>query len=455
MQDNKTALSLATKLGYGVGDLGANLVFTAVNFYLMYFLTDISLLSASLAGVAMMAVRLVDACTDPLIGHLSDRTRTRWGRRRPYILFGSFFVGAAFVLLFTRIDIGSSAGRFAYFTLVYLIFFVAYSVVNVPYSALTPDIATDYHARTDLVGYRMAFAIIGSLIAAGATKMLTGRFADEAAGFHAMACLYGSVFIVLSAVVFLSVRERPSAIASPDGGSALRLYVAAGKNRPFLLAALTYILHTLAVVIMSSTMVYYFKYYIRQENHLGPIFLTLLGVAVMGIPLWVMISRKIGKKLAYNVGMLIFAGAMVAIFFLSADQLPMLYTLTALAGLGFSTFFVLPWAIVPDTIEYHEFVTGQRNEGIFYGIWSFGPKLGSAAASLCVGLALAHCGYIPNAALQPARALFGIRVVLSIVPAAIIVLGVVVMSFYPLSPARYEQIVSALKQGHRAAIKRP
>ncbi|HEY9162636.1 MAG TPA: MFS transporter [Desulfomonilia bacterium] len=441
MVEDYGRLSVPTKLGYGVGDLGANIVFTTVNFFLMYFLTDISLLSASLAGLSMMAVRLVDACTDPMIGYLSDRTHTRWGRRRPYILFGSIVAGVFFWLLFTRLDIQSPILKFAYFTFIYLVFFVSYSAVNVPYSALTPDMTRNFNERTNLTGYRMSCAIIGSLVAAGATKMLVGKFPDEATGFSMVALIYGAAFIVFSSIVFFSVKETGSSAAPEDTGSALRLYIGAFRNMPFVLAALTYILHTVAVVIISSTLVYYFKYYICKESHLSTIFLTLLGIAVLCIPVWVTISKKTGKKFAYNTGMVIFAAAIFGIFFVSPGQIAMIYILTGIAGFGFSTFFVLPWAIVPDTIEYNEYMTGQRNEGIFYGIWSFGPKLGSALASLLVGLALSISGYIPNAAVQPDCVLLGIRVVLCIIPVAIILLGVAFMSFYPISRQMYEKIV--------------
>ena len=445
----KDRLSIRTKIGYGVGDLGANLVFTTVNFYLMYFLTDISLLEASLAGVSMMAVRLIDAFADPLIGYCSDRTSTRWGRRRPYILFGSFLVGISFFLLFTRVEAASTAARFAYFTAMYLIFFIAYSLVNVPYSALTPDMTQDFNERTNLVGFRMAAAVIGSLIAAGATKALVGLFPDEVSGFQSVAGIYGIVFIAMSLIVFLSVRERTVETVSRAGDSPVRLYLAAFKNRPFLIVALTYILHTMAVVVISATTIYYFKYYIQREDHIGTIFLTLLGTAIVFIPFWVTVSKKIGKKLSYNSGMIVFALAILVLFFMGPERLGIMYAITALAGAGFSTFFTLPWAIVPDTIEYHESQTGRRDEGIFYGIWSFGPKVGSALASLFIGVALSFAGYIPNAALQSESALLGIRITLSVVPSAVIVAGIAIMSFYPITQELYEEIVRGLEKERR------
>ena len=438
-------LSKKTKLAYGVGDLGANIVFSTVGFYLLYFLTDVALLPAVLAGVSMMAVRFIDAFTDPFIGYLSDRTKTRWGRRRPYLLFGALAVGAFFFILFTRVTIANQWVRFGYATLMYLLFFVSYSVVNVPYSALTPDMTQDFDERTNLTGYRMASAIVGTLIAAGATKALVALFPGERIGFSIVAAVYGAIFIACTLIVFFGVREREDIVAARDDTPVFRLYLESFKNPPFVLAAITYILHTMAATIISATLIYYFKYYIRKEALIGTIFLDLLLTAFICIPLWVLISKRIGKKHAYNIGMGIFAVSMIAIFFLEINQIVAMYVLTAVAGAGLSTNFVLPWAMVPDTIEYHEFKSGKRNEGIFYGIWSFGPKVGSAAASLFVGFALSLSAYVPNALTQSAKTLLGIRIILCIIPAVIMAIGIAVLSFYPITHAKYLEIMATLE----------
>jgi GPH family glycoside/pentoside/hexuronide:cation symporter len=443
-QHNIDRLSLRTKVAYGVGDLGANLVFGTVGFFLLYFLTDVALLSASLAGIAMMTVRIVDAFTDPLVGYLSDRTRTRWGRRRPFLLFGSLPVGMFFLILFTDTPIQSQALLFVYVVIAYLLFFVSYSAVNVPYSALTPDMTRDFDERTNLTGYRMASAIVGTLIAAGATTALVALFSTERSGFSVVAGLYGAVFIVMTLIVFLGVRERKKPAPYTAGSSMLRLYGSAFKNTPFVLASVTYILHTMAVLIISTTLIYYFKYYMKRESLIGTIFLVLLLTAIVFIPFWVRISRTIGKKASYNIGMTVFALSMVGIFFLRPDQLVAMYLLTAVAGMGLSTNFVLPWAIVPDTIEFNEMKTGNRNEGIFYGIWSFGPKLGSAGSSLLVGFILHLSGYVPNVTDQSGTTLMGIRLGLCIVPAAIMGIGIGVLSFYPITHKKYREILDEL-----------
>ncbi|HEX2979881.1 MAG TPA: MFS transporter, partial [Anaerolineaceae bacterium] len=241
-QTSAAKLSLSRKLAYGVGDLGANLVFNAVSFYLLYYLTDISLLAASLAGLVLTLVRLIDAFTDPLIGYLSDRLQSPWGRRRPLIFFGAFPVGIFFYLLFAGSPVQGQMPMFFYFLAIYAGFFIAYSVVNVPYSALTPDMTKDFNERTSLTGYRMAAAIVGTLIAAGATKALTGLFPTERGGFAIVAAIYGVVFIVMTQVVFWGARGFDRSLPRVEKEDLLKLYRSALANKPFVLIAVTYIL---------------------------------------------------------------------------------------------------------------------------------------------------------------------------------------------------------------------
>ena len=426
-------LSLIQKLSYGVGDLGANLVFNMVSFYLLYYLTDVALLTASLAGLVLTLVRVIDAFTDPAIGMLSDRTQSRWGRRRPFILFGAIPVGVFFFLLFAGTPLRGQTGMFLYFLLIYAVFFISYSVVNVPYSALTPDLTKDPDERTVLNGYRMACAIIGTLVAAGATSALVGLFPDESTGFAMVAAAYGLIFILMSQIVFWGSKGRDRSVPQTGSQKVLGLYLSALKNKPFMLVAVTYIIHSFAVTTISSSLIYYLKYYIGREGLISTIFLVLLLTAMLFIPLWVWISKKIGKKQAYMIGMSVLACAMVVMFLLKPEQVPFIYVLAFAAGSGLSTFFVLPWAIVPDTIDYHAQRTGQQIEGVFYGIWNFGPKLGSAVAGFCLGMGLTAFGYVPNLVTQSSKTILGIRSIFCLVPAVIILCGVVVMSFYRLN----------------------
>ena len=443
-------LPVKTKVSYAMGDLGANIVCQSVALYYLYFLTDISFLKASLAGISLMLVRCVDAFSDPLIGYFSDRTRSRWGRRRPYLLFGSFGCGLFFFLLFTCLPIHNQGLLFVHATFSYLVFYVCFSLVNIPYSALTPDLTQDYNERTNLTAYRMAGAIIGMFIAAGLTSELIKLFPSEKIGFSLTAAGYGALFIILTLIVFWGVREKKDYAVQHDDTPMFRLYLNSFKNRPFLMVLMAYIMVELAIVLISSTLIYYMEYYMKKKELLSTIFLTMFGIALVCIPFWALISKHLGKKWSYFMGIGLFSIAMICIFFIKPGNLLLLYLLAGLAGMGLSTEFVNPWAMMPDTIEYNEFMTGKRNEGVFYGMQSFGPKLSGALAGLMAGEVLTFVHYVPKLMNQSSETLLGIRLIFCIVPVLFTGLGMIFIALYPISHKKYQEIVAELER-RRAA----
>jgi len=283
-------------------------------------------------------------------------------------------------------------------------------------------------------------------VAAGATTALVGLFPNERTGFAVVAGAYGLVFIAASLVVFWGTKGRDCAVALPTDESALRLYLSALKSTPFMLVAVTYICHSVAVTTISSSLIYYLKYYMKQEALISIIFLVLLLTAMLCIPLWVWVSKRAGKKAAYLAGMSILLASLLLIFFLRPGQISLMYALAALAGSGLSTFFVMPWAIVPDAIAYHEMRTGQRIEGIFYGIWNLGPQLGGSLAGLAIGLGLTLFGYVPNLAEQSARTMLGIRGIFALLPALLVLIGIAIMAFYPITRQVYNAMVAEHEQ---------
>lgn len=443
-------LRVKTKVSYAMGDLGANIVCQSVALYYLYFLTDITFLKASLAGISLMLVRCVDAFSDPLIGYFSDRTKTRWGRRRPYLLFGSFGCGLFFFLLFTYLPIHNQGLLFVHATFSYLIFYVCFSLVNIPYSALTPDMTQDYDERTNLTAYRMTGAIIGMFIAAGLTSELIKLFPTERMGFSLTAAGYGVLFVILTLIVFWGVREKKDYSTQHDDTPMFRLYLNSFKNRPFVMVLLAYIMVELAIVLISSTLIYYMEYYMHKKELLSTIFLSMFGTALICIPFWALISKRMGKKWSYFMGIGLFSIAMICIFFIKPENLLLLYLLAALAGMGLSTEFVNPWAMMPDTIEYNEFMTGKRNEGVFYGMQSFGPKLSGALAGLMAGEVLTLVHYVPKLVNQSSETLLGIRLIFCIVPVIFTGLGMVFIALYPISHKKYQEIVAELERRRTA-----
>jgi GPH family glycoside/pentoside/hexuronide:cation symporter len=439
-------LPVKTKVSYAMGDLAANIVCQSVALYYLYFLTDITFLKASLAGISLLIVRCIDAFSDPLIGYVSDRTKTRWGRRRPYLLFGSLGCGLFFFLLFTYLPIKNQGMLFVHATISYLVFYVCFSLVNIPYSALTPDMTQDYDERTNLTAFRMTGAIIGMFIAAGLTPELIKFFPSERTGYSLIAAVYGLLFIILTLIVFLGVRENKEYEVHHNDTPMFRLYLNSFRNRPFLMILIAYIMIELAIVLISSTLIYYMEYYMKRKELLSTLFATMFGMALVCIPFWALVSKHLGKKWSYFMGIGLFSIAMVCIFFIKPSDLLLLYLLAGLAGMGLSTEFVNPWAMMPDTIEYNELKTGERNEGVFYGIQSFGPKLSGAIAGLLVGETLTIVHYVPKLVNQSYETLLGIRLTFCIAPVFFTAIGMIAIALYPISHRKYQEIVAELEK---------
>jgi len=239
-------LPLKIKLGYGICDLGGNLFFTVIAFLLLNYLTDTVGIAAGLAGAVIMIGKIWDAITDPMAGYLSDRTRTRWGRRRPYIFFGSFPLFVAMVIMFTHPGLTNQGQLFVWALVVYCFLCTAYTLVNIPYNSMTPELTQDFHERTSLNGYRFGFAVIGTLMGAGAALPLVAAFESKTTGFTVMGAIFGAVMLVTALVTFYTVKETATQAQPPTQGF-FKTYLKVFKNKPYVLILVTYSLHVTAV----------------------------------------------------------------------------------------------------------------------------------------------------------------------------------------------------------------
>ncbi|MFH2130986.1 MAG: MFS transporter [bacterium] len=443
MQQDK--LTLKQKMGFGVCDLGGNLFFTVIGFVLLNYLTDSVGISAGLAGTIVMIGKLWDAITDPLTGYISDKTRTRWGRRRPFILFGSIPLFLSMIIMFTNPHLSSQIGLFIWGVLSFCLLCTAYTLVNIPYNSLTPEMTKDFHERTSLNGYRFSFAVVGTLLGAGAALPIVNAFSSRDLGYTMIGVIFGFLMMATALITFFSVRETEAAAVAPTVGF-FKTYLRVFRNRPFVLILLTYTAHLSAITIVSGIAIYYFKYIHHDESKTTLAMVTLLGVAMLFIPVSVKLSRTFGKKPVYASGMVIFSIAMMVLSFLGH-----LYGLTfsllmmVLAGVGAGFIYALPWAMVPDAVEYDYLLTGERTEGAFYGIWTFGTKIGQALALGITGAVLSLTGYIPDVVQTEAAAL-GIRMLLGPVSTVFFMLALLVLYFYPINEERYAEIMADIRQ---------
>ncbi|MBN2224785.1 MAG: MFS transporter [Deltaproteobacteria bacterium] len=443
-RDNK--LSVPVKIGFGAGEFSSSVFFTVTTVILMIFLTDNVGLSATLAGTALLIGKLWDAVIDPVIGYLSDRTRTRMGRRRPWLLFAALPFAITFALMFRNPGLSSQTSLFIWTLLSFMALSTAYPCANIPYNSLLPDLTRDFNERTSVTGYKTVFAVAGTLIGAGAAVPLIGLFSSKDAGYFGMGVIFAVLIVISVLSPFFAVKEPPLPTTIPKQGI-FSSYRDAFGNRPFVLILTVWMLNTIGVGIVMASMIYYFKYVFLNEALITPILLVLVLTAVIFVPITVRVSEKIGKRETYIIGMFIAAAAIMTFSFV-AHIIGVTYSAIIIffAGIGFSTHYILPWSMIPDTIEYDYSRYGTRREGIFYGLWVFVIKVGGALSGFIVGFMLDAFGYIPNLVHQPALSLTGMRLLVGPLTAVFFIAANIVLWFYPINRKAYDEIMAKIRK---------
>lgn len=436
-------MTLRTRLGYGAGDLGGNLFFTVVSFHLLIFFTDTVGLSPALTGLAFTVARLWDAVTDPLMGALSDRTRTRWGRRRPYLLAGAPLLLAGVTVLFLDPGLSVPGSLFVWALAVYGLVNTSYTVAFIPYNALTPDLAPASDQRTALNGYRMTFAVAGTLIGAAGFPALVAALGAGAPGYARAGLITGAIICAGLLVTFLTVREPPLPAPVARNAAGLRPVLQALGNRAFLLVLIPWTLHMVGISLVSPMVVFYFKY-VHADEGLSQAALGVLLAAVMAsIAVWVRIGRRLEKRTCYNLGMVWFCLCLLAAAAFGQHSVPLTLIVMGLAGFGLATHYVFPWSMLPDAIDAGALAAGRRDEGVYYGLWTLLQKGGQALAPLLIGITLSAGGYVADAVQTPA-ALTGIRLLVGPFPAVFFAAAVAVLTAYPITRAAHARIAERL-----------
>jgi glycoside/pentoside/hexuronide:cation symporter, GPH family len=423
-----------TKFLYGIGDFGFACTDTTMQVLFAIFMTDVVGLKPAYAAAAIFIGRTWDYINDPLIGYYTDRVRSRWGRRRPFLLFGFIPFGIMFAMMWFRPPTESQFLLAAYYAVAYFLFDTSYTFVTMPYAALTPEMTQDYDERTSLTTYRMAFSIIGSLVAFVVPLMIIGSMRPENSGrIFGMGILFGAVCALPLLFTFFGTRERPeyATQAKPGLRESLR---AVWKNRPFLFAAGIFLFTWTAADVIQAFLLYFLKYRMNLEAQSDIIMGTIFITALLVLPLWNWISQKTDKRKAYIIGMLFLSVIMIALIFMSPSAgLPLVLIMSALAGVGVSAIHVLTWSIIPDAVEVDELSTGHRHEGIFYSLVSLFKKIASSIAIPLTLLVLDWSGYVSNAPVQEPSAILAIRILIGPVPSVLLLGGILFAIFYPLS----------------------
>jgi len=433
-------VSKKIKFGFGIGDLGGNMFFTVIGFYLLFYLTDIVRLPAVLAGTVLMIGKIWDAVTDPVTGYVSDRTVSRWGRRRPYMFIGSILTFVGMALLFSSPHITEPFPLFLIMTLFFCLVSLAYTLVNIPYAALLPELSPDFDQRTILTGYRMSFAVLGTLAGAALVIPIVNLFSTAQRGWFAMGAFMGFI-MMLSAMATIFMVKEPIRTKREKGSGFIRTYIEALGHKVFLKALIPWTLFIGGTTVVQGSLVYFFKYIYKDENLFQIALLSLLLVSLLFIPFWVWASKRLGKRLCYIIGISIMsAGVLLFAFIGGPGKTVFAFLIMAGAGVGLSTHYVMPHSILPDVVEYDAIKSGVRREGVFSSLWTFSSKIGQAVALAVSGLILDLFRYQPDAALEPLT-LTGIRLLCGPVPVLFYILGIIVLAGYPITREYYKKMM--------------
>jgi GPH family glycoside/pentoside/hexuronide:cation symporter len=440
-------LSFWTKAAYAIGDLGNSVgPGTVIPFWYLYFLTDVAKLNPALAGLSLLIGKMWDAVNDPLVGILSDRTRTRWGRRRPFLLFGAVPYGVTFALLWIVPPIQDQVLLCLYFVFMYMLFDTAFTLVGCPYEALTPELTLDHDERTSLTTYRMAVSISSGLLAAflfGQVIFPMFPQADPRA-FLLVGVVCGAAFIPPIFITFLGTRERPEfqVAQAPNPIEGLRYVL---RNRAWRYTLSMALLSWMPVDIASAVFPYFLIYWIGMTEGDSMIVLaTILFSAILFLPLLVWLSSRMEKKYAFIIATASWVVVQLSVLLVPRGAQMLAYIVAFAAGLGVSSAHVLPNAMSPDVLEVDELMSGRRQEGIYAGFNVFVRKLSTGLVLSIIGPVLAWSGYVEGAAQQSVSTLWAIRLLIAALPAILLLSSIIVAWFYPLTRARHAEIQAEL-----------
>lgn len=448
MEDNVTKgkVSLISKLAYGMGDVGCNFSWMFVGNFLMIFYTDVFGIGMGAVATLMLVSRFWDAINDPIIGSLTDKTRTRWGRFRPWLLFGAPLTALVLVLTFWAHPDWSQTAKIIYMAVTYCILVLGYTCVNLPYGTLCGAMTQDIDERASLNTSRSVSAMIAIGIINIVTVPLIEWFGGENAGYGylSVAVLYGIIFAACHLFCFHKTRE----VVEVPREQRLPLRVqlkAVLKNRPYLLALLGQLLFGFILYGRNADMLYYFTYVEGSASLFSFYSLAIIVPSIIGAACFPMVFRWTENKgWTASIFALLTGLTMIGLYFFSPkDSAIPFYLLAALSQFFFSGFNTAIYAIIPDCVEYGEWKTGIRNDGFQYAFVSLGNKIGMALGTSLLALALGSAGYVSNA-VQNDTVISIMRHAFSTLPGVLWVITAGCLLFYPLNKKTYNRIVEEL-----------
>jgi GPH family glycoside/pentoside/hexuronide:cation symporter len=483
-------ISIREKVCYGFGDFASCLFWQTISLYLLFFYTDVFGLSGKAAGIMFLVSRVLDAVFDVVIGMTADRTSTRWGKFRPYILWGAVPLAVSAVLAFTTPDFGHT-GKLVYAYVTFIFFMFMYSTVNIPYTSLLGVISGDPIERTSASSFKFIGAYTANLIVGGSVLLLAAYFGqgNDAKGWQMTLGTFGATAVVFFMITFLSTHERIQPIAK-EKTSIKNDLKDLSKNVPWMLLFAVTILFILFVCIRLSVTAHYFKYYVGEQvsplltqifnplrsavNPIRTLFgkeqLVLFDVShkfgfavlvsafnamgtifsLVGAFLVPWFAKVCGRKKALIILFILALVCMSTFNFLKPENLPLIFLFHVLYSLASGPISALLWVLYADTADYSEWKTGRRATGLVFSASIMSNKLGWAVGSMLAGIILSLTGYVPEVA-QNINVQNGLKAMMSIIPASFGVIALVILAFlYKLSESTMEKVKADLEERRKA-----
>jgi GPH family glycoside/pentoside/hexuronide:cation symporter len=370
------------------------------------------------------------------------------------MLIGAVPLGIAAWIMFSLPKGLTGAAAFLAVLLSFWLVDTFHTMTTVPYYALTPELTRDYNERASLTSVRMVYSVIGYILGAAMTTILAGIFQGKGMNMQqawsATGAIFGVVAITVTLITTFSIKERPELAGEPSKLPPINAILTSFKNKPFIILMIAFILSSFSFTVLTALVAYFITYQLNMGDQVSFVLLVMLVMIGIFIIPTKIISDKINKGPSYALGLFIASVAVITSFFVPRGPTPLIYVVAAVAGMGFSAQWVCPWSMLPDVVEYDEKMTGERREGIYYGLWAFLTKFTGALGIAVSGWALGLFGYIPNVE-QTAHALFGIRLFFAIVPAVVILISLPFLIWYPITRKNHAELVRELAE--RAAAK--
>jgi len=431
MEITSTKLSIKEKVGYGLGDTASHFVWDMVGFWILIFYTDTFGISAAAAGTIMLIARVWDMVSDPLMGIIADRTTTKWGKFRPYILWMAVPYSILAVLTFTTPDLGAT-GKIIYAGVTYFLLMTVFTAINLPYSSLGAVMTSDSYERAGLNSYRFVFAFIGQLIVTGSALTLALYFGngDTAQGYQYTLILFAVISFLLFMITFKTTKERvqPPKEQQQNLKEDLRNLF---KNKPWVILFFVGIISFVMFAMQNLSIAYYFKYYMGNEENVQLFNVIGTLALIVGIPFSKPLAIKFGKRNVFLASSLISGFFFILLYLPSAENIISIYVLNILAKLTYAPAVPLLWTMIADTADYSEWKNERRSTGLVFSAATFAQKAGWGIGGVLAGWLLALYQFIPNAE-QSATALTGIKLMISVFPGILYMFCAVLLYFYTI-----------------------